>query len=151
MNKITPFLWFNSDAEDAADFYLSVFPEGKKLDELRVTEAGPGLVGSLLTITLELMGQQMVFLNGGPGHPHTDAFSFYVACKTQEEVDNYWAKLSEGGSEIQCGWLKDKFGLSWQIAPENIMEPVKNPNGMRAMMSMVKFDIAKLEAAAAQS
>jgi predicted 3-demethylubiquinone-9 3-methyltransferase (glyoxalase superfamily) len=151
MNKITPFLWFDNDAEEAANFYFSIFPEGKKLDELRVTEAGPGPVGSLLTIKLELMGQEMVFMNGGPGHPHTNAFSLYVACKTQEEVDNYWAKLSEGGSEIQCGWLKDKFGLSWQIAPENIMELVKNPNGMRAMMSMVKFDIAKLEAAAAQS
>ena len=151
MNKITPFLRFDNDAEEAANFYFSIFPEGKKLDELRVTEAGPGPVGSLLTITLELMGQEMVFMNGGPGHPHTNAFSLYVACKTQEEIDNYWAKLSEGGSEIQCGWLKDKFGVSWQIAPENIMELVKNPNGMRAMMSMVKFDIAKLEAAAAQS
>jgi len=151
MNKITPFLWFDNDAEEAANFYFSIFPEGKKLDELRVTEAGPGPVGSLLTIKLELMGQEMVFMNGGPGHPHTNAFSLYVACKTQEEIDNYWAKLSEGGSEIQCGWLKDKFGVSWQIAPENIMELVKNPNGMRAMMSMVKFDIAKLEAAAAQS
>jgi len=151
MNKITPFLWFDTNAEEAANFYLSVFPEGKKLDELRVTEAGPGPVGSLLTITLELMGQQVVFMNGGPGHPQTDAFSLFVACKTQEEIDNYWAKLCEGGSEIQCGWLKDKFGVSWQIAPENIMELVKHPNGMRAMMKMVKFDIATLEAAVAQS
>ena len=147
MNKITPFLWFNNEAEEAADFYLSIFPEGKKLDELRVTEAGPGPVDSLLTLTIELLGQQMVFMNGGPGHPHTDAFSLFVSCKTQEEIDNYWARLTEGGSEIQCGWLKDKFGVSWQIAPENIMELVKHPNGMRAMMKMVKFDIAILEAA----
>ena len=147
MNKITPFLWFNNEAEEAANFYLSIFPEGKKLDELRVTEAGPGPVDSLLTLTIELLGQQMVFMNGGPGHPHTDAFSFFVSCKTQEEIDNYWARLTEGGSEIQCGWLKDKFGVSWQIAPENIMELVKHPNGMRAMMKMVKFDIAILEAA----
>ena len=151
MNKITPFLWFDNDAEEAANFYFSIFPEGKKLDELRVTEAGPGPVGSLLTIKLELMGQEMVFMNGGPGHPHTNAFSLYVACKTQEEIDNYWAKLTEGGTEVQCGWLKDKFGVSWQIAPENIMELVKHPNGMRAMMKMVKFDIATLEAAVAQS
>ena len=147
MNKITPFLWFNNEAEEAANFYLSIFPEGKKLDELRVTEAGPGPVDSLLTLTIELLGQQMVFMNGGPGHPHTDAFSLFVSCKTQEEIDNYWARLTEGCSEIQCGWLKDKFGVSWQIAPENIMELVKHPNGMRAMMKMVKFDIAILEAA----
>jgi predicted 3-demethylubiquinone-9 3-methyltransferase (glyoxalase superfamily) len=148
MNKITPFLWFNDNAEEAADFYLSIFPDGRKLDELRVTEAGPGPVGSLLTVTIELMGQQMVFMNGGPGHPLTDAFSFFIACKTQEEIDSYWAKLTEGGSEIQCGWLKDKFGVSWQIAPENIMKMVSHPNAMRAMMKMVKFDIATLEAAA---
>ena len=148
MNKITPFLWFNNEAEEAADFYLSIFPEGRKLNELRITEAGPGPVGSLLTLTIELLAQQMVFMNGGPGHPHTDAFSFFVSCKTQEEIDNYWATLTEGGSEIQCGWLKDKFGVSWQIAPENIMELVKHPNGMRAMMKMVKFDIATLETAA---
>ena len=147
MNKITPFLWFDNDAEDAANFYLSIFPEGKKLDELHVTEAGPGPVGSLLTLTIELMGQQMVFMNGGPGHPHTDAFSFFVACKTQEEIDNYWATLTDGGTEIQCGWLKDKFGVSWQIAPENIMKLVSHPNAIRAMMKMVKFDIATLEAA----
>ena len=148
MNKITPFLWFDNNAEDAANFYLSIFPDGKKLDELRMTEAGPGPIGSLLTLTIALMGQQMVFMNGGPGHPHTDAFSFFVACKTQEEIDNYWAKLTDGGTEIQCGWLKDKFGVSWQIAPENIMKLVSHPNAMRAMMKMVKFDIATLEAAA---
>jgi len=148
MNKITPFLWFNDNAEDAANFYLSIFPDGMKLDELRVTEAGPGPIGSLLTLTIALMGQQMVFMNGGPGHPHTDAFSFFVACMTQEEIDNYWAKLTDGGTEIRCGWLKDKFGVSWQIAPENIMKLVSHPNAMRAMMKMVKFDIATLEAAA---
>ena len=148
MNKITPFLWFNDNAEDAANFYLSIFPDGMKLDELRVTEAGPGPIGSLLTLTIALMGQQMVFMNGGPGHPHTDAFSFFVACKTQEEIDNYWAKLTDGGTEIRCGWLKDKFGVSWQIAPEDILKLVSHPNAMRAMMKMVKFDIATLEAAA---
>lgn len=148
MNKITPFLWFDNNAEDAANFYLSIFPDGMKLDELRVTEAGPGPIGSLLTLTIALMGQQMVFMNGGPGHPHTDAFSFFVACKTQEEIDNYWAKLTDGGTEIRCGWLKDKFGVSWQIAPEDILKLVSHPNAMRAMMKMVKFDIATLEAAA---
>ena len=149
MNKITPFLWFNNEAEEAANFYLSIFPEGKKLDELRVTEAGPGPVDSLLTLTIELLGQQMVFMNGGPGHPHTDAFSLFVSCKTQEEIDNYWARLTEGCSEIQCGWLKDKFGLSWQIVPARLPDLIRNPKAMQAMMQMKKLDIAELERAAA--
>jgi predicted 3-demethylubiquinone-9 3-methyltransferase (glyoxalase superfamily) len=150
MNKITPFLWFDSNAEDAANFYFSVFPESKKLNELRTTEAGPGPAGSLLTIELELNGQQMTFLNGGPGHPLTDAFSFTVLCDTQEEIDHYWALLTEGGNEIQCGWLKDKFGLCWQIVPRALGEWLRHPAAMRAMMKMVKFDIAALSKAAAE-
>jgi len=150
MNKITPFLWFDSNAEDAANFYLSVFPNSKKLGELRVTEAGPGPIGSLLVIDLEIEGQRVTFLNGGPGHPQTDAFSFSISCQTQQEIDFYWAKLTDGGAEIQCGWLKDKFGVSWQIVPSNILELVSHPAAMRAMMTMIKMDIAALEKATSQ-
>ncbi|MES2392723.1 MAG: VOC family protein [Acidobacteriota bacterium] len=149
MNKITPFLWFDTEAEDAANFYMSVFPEAKKLDELRSSGVGPWPEGALATITIELMGQPMTFMNGGPDHPHTDAFSYSVACKNQAEIDSYWARLTaDGGQEIACGWLKDKYGLRWQIVPENIAELVRSPKGFTAMMHMVKFDIAALEAAA---
>jgi predicted 3-demethylubiquinone-9 3-methyltransferase (glyoxalase superfamily) len=148
MKKVTPFLWFDANAEQAAAFYLSIFPGARKLTEMRTGEAGPGPVGSVLTISIELAGQQMTFMNGGPGHPLTDAFSFSVICETQEEIDDYWAKLTEGGSEIQCGWLKDKFGVCWQIVPANIGELLQHPEAMRAMMKMVKMDIAALKAAA---
>src|ERR1700679_1639621 len=149
MNKITPFLWFDANAEEAADFYLSVIPNSRKLNELRVTEAGPGPVGSLLALDLELNGQQVTFLNGGPSQQLTEAFSFTVRCETQAEIDDYWTKLTaDGGKEIACGWLKDKFGLCWQIVPVDIYKLVNNPAGMRAMMSMKKFDIAALRQAA---
>jgi predicted 3-demethylubiquinone-9 3-methyltransferase (glyoxalase superfamily) len=148
MNKVTPFLWFDANAGEAAEFYLSIFPDGKKLTELRVGEAGPGPAGSLLTISIELAGQQMTFLNGGPFQKFTDAFSFAVSCETQAEIDEYWAKLTEGGSETACGWLRDKFGLAWQIVPAKLAELVRHPGAMRAMMTMVKLDIAALEAAA---
>ena len=150
MNKITPFLWFNANAEDAANFYISVFPNSRKLNELRVTEAGPGPVGSLLALDLEIDGQQVTFLNGGPAQQLSEAFSFTVRCETQAEIDSYWAKLTDGGKEIGCGWLKDKFGLCWQIVPSGIYKLISNPAGMKAMMSMVKFDIAALEKAASQ-
>ncbi len=148
MNKITPFLWFEKDAEQAADFYLSIFPNSRKLSELRTTEAGPGPAGSLLTIALELEGQQVTFMNGGPGHPQTVAFSFSVLCETQSEIDHYWNALTDGGKEIQCGWLTDRFGVAWQIVPAGLMEWLKHPAAMKAMMAMVKFDIAALKAAA---
>ena len=151
MNKITPFLWFDANAEDAAAFYISVFPNSRKLSELRVTEAGPGPVGSLLAMDLVLDGQQVTFLNGGPAHQLSEAFSFTVHCETQTEIDDYWAKLGDGGKELGCGWLKDKFGLCWQIVPTQLTELLKHPAAMRAMMKMMKFDIATLEAAAAQS
>jgi len=151
MNKITPFLWFNANAEEAADFYLSIFPNGRKVRELRVTEAGPGPVGSLLALDLELNGQEVTFLNGGPAHQLSEAFSFTVHCETQAEIDDYWQKLLDGGMELGCGWLKDKFGLCWQIVPVGIYELVSNPAGMRAMMGMKKFDIAALKEAASQS
>lgn len=148
MNKVTPFLWFNDNAEDAAAFYLSVFPDAKKVDELRSSGVGPWPAGKIATITVELMGQQMTFLNGGPDHALTPAFSFSVVCRDQAEIDYYWDKLLEGGGQtMACGWLTDKFGLCWQIVPENIVQIVRNPKGMEAMMQMVKFDIAALEAA----
>jgi predicted 3-demethylubiquinone-9 3-methyltransferase (glyoxalase superfamily) len=150
-NKITPFLWFNNNAEDAANFYLTVFPNSRKLNELRVTEAGPGPVGSLLAIDIELNGQQVTFLDGGPAHQLSEAFSFTVVCETQAEIDSYWDKLGDGGKELGCGWLKDKFGLCWQIVPVKLYEMLAHPAAMRAMMTMMKFDIAALQHAARQS
>ncbi len=151
MNKITPFLWFDNNAEEAADFYLTVFANSRKLNELRVTEAGPGPVGSLLALDLELDGQQVTFLNGGPAHQLSEAFSFTVHCETQDEIDSYWSKLGAGGTELGCGWLKDRFGLCWQIVPSKIYELLSHPAAMRAMMEMMKFDIAALKQAAAES
>jgi predicted 3-demethylubiquinone-9 3-methyltransferase (glyoxalase superfamily) len=148
MNKITPFLWFNTEAEDAANFYLSVFPDAKKVDELRSNGVGPWPVGAIAIITIELLGQQMTFLNGGPAHQLTEAFSFFVACDTQQEIDGYWDKLTDGGSEVACGWLKDKFGVSWQIVPADIAQLIRHPKAMAAMMQMKKLDKAVLEAAA---
>jgi predicted 3-demethylubiquinone-9 3-methyltransferase (glyoxalase superfamily) len=150
MNKITPFLWFDNNAEQAADFYLTVFESGRKLNELRVTEAGPGPVGSLLALDLELNGQQVTFLNGGPAHQLSEAFSFTVHCETQEEIDSYWLKLGAGGTELGCGWLKDKFGLCWQIVPLKLYELLGHPAAMRAMMTMMKFDVAALKQAASE-
>jgi predicted 3-demethylubiquinone-9 3-methyltransferase (glyoxalase superfamily) len=147
MNKITPFLWFNADAEDAANFYLSVFPDTKKLSEVRSKGVGPWPAGAIATITIELMGQQMTFMNGGPAYKQTQAFSYSVTCKDQAELDSYWDKLIDGGKALACGWLQDKYGLFWQIVPENIAQLISTPKGMEAMMGMIKFDIAALEAA----
>lgn len=150
MNKITPFLWFNDNAEAAADFYLSIFPSGRKLDEFRATEAGPGPKGSVIVISIELEGQQVTFLNGGPSNKLSDAFSFVVRCENQKEIDSYWSKLTEGGSETACGWLKDKFGVSWQVVPTNLSELLSRPGAMKALMTMKKLDIAALEQAGSQ-
>jgi predicted 3-demethylubiquinone-9 3-methyltransferase (glyoxalase superfamily) len=149
MPTVTPFLWFDNEAEEAANFYLSVFPDAKKVSELRSNGIGPWPVGTIAIITIELMGQQMTFLNGGPHQKLSQAFSFFIACDTQQAIDGYWHKLSDGGSEIACGWLTDKFGLSWQVAPKNIGELIRHPNAMKAMMGMKNLDIAALEAAAA--
>lgn len=148
MNKITPFLWFDDNAEEAAAFYLSIFPGARKLDELRSSGVGPWPAGKVATLTIELMGQAVTFLNGGPSHKLTEAFSFWIQCKDQVEIDHYWSVLSEGGQEIACGWLKDKFGVCWQVVPDNIVELVRHPKAMQAMMQMIKFDKATLEAAA---
>lgn len=137
--RITPFLWFDSNAEEAVEFYLTVFKNSRRLDEVR----------NPMTIPFELDGQTFTALNGGPYFKFTEAVSFVVRCDTQQEVDEYWSKLSAGGTESQCGWLKDKFGLSWQIVPAQLPDLIRNPKAMQAMMQMKKLDIAELERAAA--
>ena len=146
--RITPFLWFDSNAEEAVAFYLSVFKNSRRLDELRNTGDAPGPKGGVLTIAFELDGVPFTALNGGPSFKFNEAVSFVVRCDTQQEVDYYWSKLSEGGSEIQCGWLRDKFGVCWQVTPARISDLLKHPKAMQAMMQMKKLDIAELERAA---
>ncbi|HZP03377.1 MAG TPA: VOC family protein [Terracidiphilus sp.] len=146
--RITPFLWFDANAEEAVSFYMSVFKNSRKIEEFRSPSQTTVPQGAILTITFELDEQRFVALNGGPNYKFNEAVSFFVHCDTQEEIDYYWSKLTEGGSEIACGWLKDKFGLCWQIVPTRIMELIKSPKGMAAMMQMKKLDIAELERAA---
>ena len=146
--RITPFLWFDANAEEAADFYISIFKNSRRLDELRRVDDSQGPKGSVLTIAFELDGQKFTALNGGPMYKFTEAISLVVRCDTQEEVDHYWEKLSAGGSEIQCGWLKDRFGLCWQVVPARLPDLVKHPKAMEAMMKMKKIVIAELERAA---
>jgi len=151
MQKITPFLWFDNQAEDAVNFYTSVFKDSKILDIARYGEAGPGPKGSVMTASFRIEGQEFIALNGGPQYKFTEAVSFVVNCKTQEEIDHYWDKLLEGGQAQACGWLKDKFGLSWQIVPAILGELMSDPDReksnrvMKAMLQMVKFDIRKLK------
>ena len=146
--RITPFLWFDANAEEAVDFYLTVFKNSRRLSEMRNTGDAPGPKGGILTLSFELDGQKFTALNGGPMFKFTEAISFVVRCDSQEEIDYYWAKLTEGGTEIQCGWLKDKFGLCWQIVSARLSELLRNSKAMQAMMKMKKFDIAELERAA---
>ena len=146
-SRITPFLWFDSNAEEAADFYVSVFPNSRKLSELRNTGDAPGPKGGVLTVSFELDGLRFTALNGGPAYQFTPAISFVVRCDTQQEIDDYWSKLTAGGKEIQCGWLVDKFGLSWQIVPARLPELLKDSAAMQAMMKMKKLDIAELQRA----
>jgi predicted 3-demethylubiquinone-9 3-methyltransferase (glyoxalase superfamily) len=156
MQKITPFLWFDNNAEEAINFYTSIFKDSKLLSVTRNGEAGPGPKNAVLTASFILNGQEFVALNGGPLFKFTEAISFVVSCETQEEVDGYWDKLSEGGEIQMCGWLKDKFGLSWQVVPTALpkllqhKDPNKAKNVMQAMMQMKKIDIKKLEQAADQ-
>ena len=147
ISRITPFLWFDSNAEEAAEFYCSIFPNSRKLSELRNTGDAPGPKGGVLTVSFELDGLRFTALNGGPAYQFTPAISFAVRCDTQQEIDNYWSKLTAGGKEIQCGWLVDKFGLSWQIVPARLPELLKDSRAMQAMMKMKKLDIAELERA----
>jgi predicted 3-demethylubiquinone-9 3-methyltransferase (glyoxalase superfamily) len=146
--RITPFLWFDSNAEEAVDFYLSVFKNSRRIDELRAVDEFQGPVGSVLTIRFEVDGQQLVALNGGPNFKFTEAISLVVNCSSQEEIDEYWAKLTDGGTEIQCGWLKDRFGLCWQVVPVNIAQLLSHPKAFEAMLRMKKLVIAELEQAA---
>lgn len=146
--RITPFLWFDANAEEAVDFYLGIFKNSRRLNELRVPDESGNPKGKVLTVAFELDGQKFTALNGGPTFQFTEAISFVVRCEDQAEVDHYWSKLTAGGGmESQCGWLKDKFGLSWQIVPTRLPELLKSPQAMQAMMGMKKLDIAELERA----
>ena len=155
MKKITPFLWFDDDAEEAVELYTSVFENAKVLSVQRYGAAGPGKEGSVMTIHFELDGQELIALNGGPHFKHSEAFSLSVDCKSQAEVDELWEKLSEGGEQGPCGWLKDRWGLSWQIVPSRLEELLRDEDRekanrvMQAMLKMGKLDIAGLEDAAA--
>jgi len=152
--KITPFLWFDNNAEDAANFYTSIFKNSSINSKSYYTEAGPGQKDTVMVVSFSLNGQNFTALNGGPMFKFTEAISFVVNCDSQEEVDHYWYKLLEGGQESQCGWLKDKFGLSWQIVPVRLMEllqdkdPEKRNRVIQAMMKMIKLDVPTLEKAA---
>ncbi len=146
--RITPFLWFDANAEEAVDFYVSIFPNSRRLSELRNSGDAPGPKGGILTIAFELDGQKFTALNGGPDFKFNAAVSLVVRCDSQQEVDYYWSRLTAGGQEVQCGWLRDKFGLSWQITPGRLPELIRNPKAFKAMLGMKKIDLAELERAA---
>ena len=154
MQKITPFRWFDSQAEEAANYYVSVFRNSKITRTARYGEAGPGPKGSVMTVEFELDGNEFVALNGGPHYQITPAVSFVVNCKDQADVDYYWDKLTAGGLPVQCGWLTDKFGVSWQVVPTRLSELLVDPDKakaqrvMAAMMKMIKLDVPTLEQAA---
>jgi len=149
MPRITPFLWFDANAEEAVEYYLTVFKNSRKISEFRRMADDPsGKAGTVLTIGFELDGLRFTALNGGPIYKFNEATSFVVRCDSQAEVDFYWEKLTGGGSEIACGWLKDRFGLCWQVVPVQMFELIKNPKAMQAMMQMKKIDLGELERAA---
>jgi predicted 3-demethylubiquinone-9 3-methyltransferase (glyoxalase superfamily) len=153
MQQISTCLWFDSQAEEAAKFYMSIFRDSKVISTLRCGDAGPGPKGSVLVITFELNGQEIIALNGGSHFTLTPAVSLFVKCKTQEEIDTYWDKLLAGGEPSHCGWLTDKFGLSWQIVPTVLVEMLQDKDAakaarvMEALMKMIKLDIAALKRA----
>jgi predicted 3-demethylubiquinone-9 3-methyltransferase (glyoxalase superfamily) len=152
--KITPNLWFDTEAEEAAEFYTSIFKDSRIVNVSRYGEAGPREAGMVMTVEWELNGQRFTGINGGPNFKFDEAVSFLISCDDQDEVDYYWEKLSEGGSESQCGWLKDKFGLSWQVVPKGMAELFgdsdreRSQRAMEAMLKMRKLDINELRAAA---
>jgi predicted 3-demethylubiquinone-9 3-methyltransferase (glyoxalase superfamily) len=156
MQKITPFLWFDGKAEEAMRFYVSIFKNSKVGAITRYGDAGPGPKGTVMVVTFKLDGQEFIALNGGPQFTFSPAISFVVNCETQEEVDALWEKLSEGGEKLQCGWLRDKYGLSWQIVPTVLGEMMqdkdveKSQRVMKAMLQMTKLDIERLKQAYAQ-
>jgi predicted 3-demethylubiquinone-9 3-methyltransferase (glyoxalase superfamily) len=151
MQKITPFLWFDNNAEEAANFYVSIFKNSKVVNVSRYGEGGPGAAGTVMTASFQLEGQDFTVLNGGPLFKFTEAISFFVTCESQEEVDELWAKLTAGGEESQCGWLKDKYGVSWQIVPSALGELLGDPDPekahrvQQAMLQMHKIDVKGLE------
>jgi predicted 3-demethylubiquinone-9 3-methyltransferase (glyoxalase superfamily) len=152
MQKITPFLWFDTQAEEAMNFYVSIFKNSKVLQVTRYGDAGPGPKGSVMTANFQLDGQDFIALNGGPNFKFTEAISFVVQCENQQEIDEFWAKLTAGGQEVQCGWLKDRYGLSWQIVPRILPEllkkgPEASNRVMKALLKMKKLDIATLQKA----
>jgi len=153
MQKITPFLWFDDKAEEAANFYTSIFKNSRIEGISRYGEAGPGLKGTVMSVTFELDGQKFMALNGGPLFTFTPAISFFVNCETQQEVDELWEKLSAGGKKERCGWLRDKYGISWQIIPTALgklmgdADPKKSSRVMKAMLEMDKIDIQRLQQA----
>jgi len=153
MQKITPFLWYDTQAEEAAQFYVSLFDKSEIKDITRYGESGPGPKGTVMSVTFRLAGQDFIALNGGPMFSFSPAVSFFVNCKTQKEIDALWDKLSNGGEEQQCGWVKDKFGLSWQIVPDvlaklgNDPDPIKAKRVFDAMLKMKKLDIEELKRA----
>jgi predicted 3-demethylubiquinone-9 3-methyltransferase (glyoxalase superfamily) len=157
MPSITPNLWFDTEAEEAAKFYCSVFPNSKITAVSHYGDAGPREAGMVLTVEFELDGQRFTGINGGPEFTFDEAVSFLIDCKDQAEVDFYWEKLSEGGEESQCGWLKDRFGVSWQVVPSRMAELLTDPDSaranraMQAMLGMKKIDLAAIEAAANKS
>ena len=155
MQKISPFIWFDNNGEEAMNFYLSIFKNSKTTRVTRNPSGAPGPEGGFLVASIELEGQEIILMNGGPGHPLTDAISLTVNCSSQEEVDYYWSELLKGGGkEIACGWLKDRFGLHWQVTPVMLPELLSDQDRakagrvMQAMMKMIKLDIAALKAAA---
>jgi predicted 3-demethylubiquinone-9 3-methyltransferase (glyoxalase superfamily) len=149
----TTCLWFDGQAEEAADHYISIFKDSTLGRIIRYTEAGPGPAGTVVTVEFELNGQKFVALNGGPEFTFNEAVSFQIPCKDQDEVDYYWSKLSEGGEEVACGWLKDKYGLSWQVVPTVLIDMISDPDpekakrATEAMLTMTKLDIATLQRA----
>jgi predicted 3-demethylubiquinone-9 3-methyltransferase (glyoxalase superfamily) len=153
MQKITPFLWFDGNAEEAMNFYVSIFKNSKVVRVSRYGEAGPGPKGTVMSATFQIEGQEFMALNGGPQFTFTPAISFFVNCETQQEVDELWEKLSAGGKKERCGWLKDKYGLSWQIIPSALgqllgdKDPQKSKRVMQAMLQMDKIDIERLKQA----
>jgi predicted 3-demethylubiquinone-9 3-methyltransferase (glyoxalase superfamily) len=154
MNKIVPNLWFDTEAEEAAGFYTSVFKDSRIVNVTRYSEAGPRPAGTVMTVEFELEGQRFVGINGGPQFTFDEAVSFQITCEDQDEVDYYWERLTDGGEESMCGWLRDRFGLSWQVVPTGMEEVFSDPDpkraerAMRAMLEMRKLDIAALRAAA---
>ncbi len=153
MQKITPFLWFDHQAEEAMNYYVSIFKNSKVGTVTRYGDAGPGPKGAVMSVSFELEGQQFMALNGGPLFHFTEAISLFVNCETQQEVDDLWEKLSAGGQKGRCGWLKDKFGLSWQIIPSGLMgalnnkDPERAQRAMQAMLQMDKIDIDRIKQA----